>query len=97
MRKLGSMTHGTCSFGGAHQQAARPIPAVDQGRSLRIQTGFVLIASGSFGEILPGRIREIADYCESDVVNTYLVWLRYELFRGRLSDAEFSGERGEPR
>src|SRR5436853_7626784 len=34
-----------------------------------------------------GRIREIAEYCESDVVNTYRVWLRYELFRGRLSDA----------
>jgi hypothetical protein len=32
-----------------------------------------------------GRIREIADYCETDVVNTYRVWLRYELFRGRLS------------
>jgi predicted PolB exonuclease-like 3'-5' exonuclease len=36
-----------------------------------------------------GRIREIAEYCESDVVNTYRVWLRYELFRGRLSRAEF--------
>jgi predicted PolB exonuclease-like 3'-5' exonuclease len=36
-----------------------------------------------------GRIREIADYCESDVVNTYRVWLRYELFRGRLSAAGF--------
>jgi hypothetical protein len=36
-----------------------------------------------------GKIREIADYCESDVVNTYRVWLRYELFRGRLSDAAF--------
>jgi len=36
-----------------------------------------------------GRIREIADYCETDVVNTYRVWLRYELFRGRLTDAEF--------
>jgi predicted PolB exonuclease-like 3'-5' exonuclease len=38
-----------------------------------------------------GRIREIADYCETDVVNTYRVWLRYELFRGRLSEAEFVG------
>jgi predicted PolB exonuclease-like 3'-5' exonuclease len=28
-----------------------------------------------------GRIQDIADYCESDVVNTYRVWLRYELFR----------------
>jgi predicted PolB exonuclease-like 3'-5' exonuclease len=36
-----------------------------------------------------GRIREIADYYESDVVNTYRVWLRYELFRGRLTDADF--------
>ncbi len=27
-------------------------------------------------------IREIAEYCESDVMNTYRVWLRYELFRG---------------
>jgi 3'-5' exonuclease len=36
-----------------------------------------------------GRIREIAEYCESDVVNTYRVWLRYELFRGRLSGAAF--------
>src|SRR5262245_3159130 len=36
-----------------------------------------------------GRIREIAAYCESDVVNTYRVWLRHELFRGRLTDAEF--------
>jgi 3'-5' exonuclease len=32
-----------------------------------------------------GRIREIADDCESDVLNTYRVWLRYELFRGGLS------------
>lgn len=37
-----------------------------------------------------GRIREIADYCESDVVNTYRVWLRYELFSGRLTDAGFA-------
>jgi predicted PolB exonuclease-like 3'-5' exonuclease len=36
-----------------------------------------------------GHIREIAEYCESDVLNTYRVWLRYELFRGRLSEAEF--------
>jgi predicted PolB exonuclease-like 3'-5' exonuclease len=34
-------------------------------------------------------IREIAEYCESDVLNTYRVWLRYELFRGLLSEAQF--------
>ena len=36
-----------------------------------------------------GRIQETADYCESDVVNTYRLWLRYELFRGRLTEAEY--------
>jgi 3'-5' exonuclease len=36
-----------------------------------------------------GRIQDIADYCESDVVNTYRVWLRYELFQGKLTDAAF--------
>jgi hypothetical protein len=41
-------------------------------------------------EVLSRRhIREIAAYCESDVVNTYRVWLRYELFCGRLSDDKF--------
>src|SRR5271166_5038014 len=33
-----------------------------------------------------GRIAEVAAYCEIDVVNTYRVWLRYELFRGRLTE-----------
>lgn len=40
-----------------------------------------------------GRIREIAEYCESDVVNTYRVWLRYELFRGRLSAEQFQASK----
>jgi hypothetical protein len=38
---------------------------------------------------LDGKIKEIAEYCENDVVNTYRVWLRYELFRGKLNDAGF--------
>ena len=32
-----------------------------------------------------GRIQEVADYCETDVVNTYRLFLRYELFRGNLT------------
>ncbi len=36
-----------------------------------------------------GKIKEIADYCETDVVNTYRVWLRYELFRGELTPIQF--------
>jgi 3'-5' exonuclease len=38
---------------------------------------------------LDGKIKEIAQYCETDVANTYRLWLRYELFRGRLSNAGF--------
>jgi hypothetical protein len=34
-------------------------------------------------------VERIADYCLSDVVNTYRIWRRYELFRGHLSDADF--------
>jgi hypothetical protein len=40
-----------------------------------------------------GKIKEIADYCESDVVGTYQVWLRYELFRGTLSQNAFETSR----
>ena len=36
-----------------------------------------------------GRIQEIADCCETDIVNTYRVWLRYELFRGRLGPSDY--------
>jgi hypothetical protein len=37
-----------------------------------------------------GKIKEIAEYCETDVVCTYQVWLRYELFRGTLSQDAFN-------
>jgi Predicted 3'-5' exonuclease related to the exonuclease domain of PolB len=33
----------------------------------------------------PSRIAEIAQYCESDVLNTYRLWLLYELFRGAIT------------
>jgi predicted PolB exonuclease-like 3'-5' exonuclease len=32
-----------------------------------------------------GQIEEVARYCESDVLNTYRVWLVYELFRGSVT------------
>jgi len=36
-----------------------------------------------------GRVQEIADYCERDVLNTYRLWLRHELFRGKLDRSKF--------
>ena len=41
-----------------------------------------------------GKINEIARRCVSDVVNTYQLWLRYELFRGRLSMTEYEASDG---
>jgi 3'-5' exonuclease len=38
--------------------------------------------------ILAGQIEEVARYCESDVLNTYRVWLVYELFRGAITTEE---------
>lgn len=36
-------------------------------------------------QVRAGNIQTCADYGETDVVNTYRVWLRYELFRGALA------------
>jgi 3'-5' exonuclease len=41
---------------------------------------------------LAGQIHTIRDYCETDVLNTFLVYLRFELMRGRLSRQEFVAE-----
>jgi hypothetical protein len=39
-----------------------------------------------------GRIGAIRDYCETDVVNTYLVWCRFQKMRGVLGAAAYADE-----
>jgi len=39
-----------------------------------------------------GNIVGIRDYCETDVLNTYLIYLRFELIRGRMSPAQHAAE-----
>jgi 3'-5' exonuclease len=41
---------------------------------------------------LDGQIELIRNYCETDVLNTYLVFLRFELIRGRLLPDEYRVE-----
>ena len=41
---------------------------------------------------LEGRIAEIRDYCETDVVNTYLVYLGFQRMRGEIDGAGFTRE-----
>ncbi len=39
-----------------------------------------------------GGIREIRDYCETDVLNTWLIYLRFEFMRGNLDAADLERE-----
>jgi len=41
-----------------------------------------------------GRVAEIRDYCEADTVNTYLLYLRFQLLRGALSAKQYRSEQG---
>jgi predicted PolB exonuclease-like 3'-5' exonuclease len=43
---------------------------------------------------LDGDIEAIRDYCETDVLNTFLVYLRFELVRGHLTEAAYERECG---
>ena len=38
---------------------------------------------------LQGQLKSIRDYCETDVLNTYCVYLRFELMRGELNQAQY--------
>lgn len=46
---------------------------------------------------LEGEVGAIRDYCETDVLNTYLVYLRFELMRGRLTSGAYEHECGRVR
>ena len=48
--------------------------------------------SAVWGAYRDGKIDEIRDYCETDVVNTYLVYLRFQKMRGVLSTQEYEKE-----
>jgi predicted PolB exonuclease-like 3'-5' exonuclease len=39
-----------------------------------------------------GRLQEIRDYCETDVVNTYLMYCRYQLMRGLFTRDTYDAE-----
>ena len=39
-----------------------------------------------------GEIQAIRNYCETDVANTYLVFLRFQMMRGALTEAQHTKE-----
>jgi 3'-5' exonuclease len=46
---------------------------------------------------LGGKLQAIRNYCETDVLNTYLVFLRFEFMRGRLDAAGLAREQSRVR
>ena len=48
--------------------------------------------SAVWGAYQDGKLAEIRNYCETDVVNTYLVWLRFQKMRGVLDTAAYTRE-----
>lgn len=42
-----------------------------------------------------GRVDDIAEYCLSDVIQTYRLWLRYELFCGRLTLDQYNASQAK--
>ncbi|OGA47026.1 MAG: 3'-5' exonuclease [Betaproteobacteria bacterium RIFCSPLOWO2_12_FULL_62_13] len=48
--------------------------------------------AGVWDAFQAGRIAEIRNYCEVDAANTYLVFLRFQLMRGVLSDQQHAAE-----
>ena len=45
-----------------------------------------------WGAWLAGNLRGIRQYCETDVLNTYLIYLRFELMRGRIARERYAEE-----
>jgi predicted PolB exonuclease-like 3'-5' exonuclease len=42
--------------------------------------------------VTAGRLEDVRRYCETDVLNTYLVYLRFRLLRGELTAGEYARE-----
>lgn len=73
-----------------------------RGRASLDQTAVLLGFPGKLGmsgakvwdKYVAGGIGEIRDYCETDVLNTWLVYLRFEFMRGNLDAADLKREYG---
>jgi predicted PolB exonuclease-like 3'-5' exonuclease len=45
-----------------------------------------------YSAFLDGKLEDIRRYCETDVMNTYLVYCRFQKMRGGLTEAEYEQE-----
>ncbi len=70
-------------------RANAPLDALAQLMGLPGKLG--MDGSAVWGAFQHGQLTEIAQYCETDVVNTYLVYLRFQLMRGALTRTQHDG------
>jgi len=71
-------------------RANAPLDALAQLMGLPGKLG--MEGAGVWDAYQAGKVAEIRNYCEADVVNTYLVYLRFQLMRGVLDDARHRAE-----
>ena len=67
-------------------------PLNDLARLLNLPGKLGMDGSQVWGAYQNGEIAAIRNYCETDVVNTYLVYLRFQLMRGALSQDQYQQE-----
>ena len=48
--------------------------------------------SGVAAAVARGELAQVRNYCETDVLNTYLVYQRFRLMRGEITAGEYSAE-----
>ncbi|WP_421621345.1 3'-5' exonuclease [Alkalilimnicola ehrlichii] len=74
---------------------ARANAPLDEIASLLGYPGKMGMSGGKVWEaVQAGELGAVRDYCETDVLNTYLIWLRYQLMRGRLTPDGLQAEEG---
>lgn len=76
----------------AGYQARAAAPLHEAAQLLGLPGKYGMEGSGVLERWQRGEISAIRDYCESDVLNTYLIYLRFELMRGRLSAEAHAAE-----
>lgn len=75
---------------GFQLRGAAPLDEVAQLLGLPGKLG--MRGTGVWEAYLAGGIQRIRDYCETDALNTYLIYLRFELMRGRLDAEQYRRE-----
>ena len=67
-------------------------PLDDLAKLMGLPGKLCMDGSAVWGAWLDGKIDDIRDYCETDVVNTWLVFLRFQKMRGAMTAAEHETE-----